>query len=252
MRALVHPGEGAASAASEGQPALNPQRGVPGAERMAVYAEGYRARAEEALREVYEAIRHVVGARAFAALTRAYTQAHPSQDYNLSVIGRHLQAFLSTYPLTRDLPFLPDLARLEWAVSQAFHAQESPPLDAASLAALSPDDWHRLRLPLQPAVQVVASAWPILDIWQARQAPREAVQITVVDRPQWVLVFRRGWAVQCRLLAQDQAAVLTQLREGRTLGDVCDALAASGPPPPLTDWFAGWARDGLITGLAIV
>lgn len=234
---------------------LNPQRGTPGAERLAVYAGGYVARIRHALTEAYGAIRHVAGERAFTELARGYAERHPSHDYNLSLAGRHLPEFLAGWPLTSTLPFLPDLARLEWLVRQAFHAFEEPPFDPRRFAQLPLEDWGRARLAFQPSVGLAASAWPILDIWAARTQPRSAVDIDLVNHPQRVLVFRQQLEVRCELLDERQHAVLAGLLAGRPLGAVCEELAtqaSQGVPRLLRDWFAGWVARGLIIGCELV
>jgi len=229
-------------------PTLNPQRGTPGVERLSVYAGGYLVRLEEALTEVYEAIRHIVGATAFTELSRAYAVSSPSHDYNLSFIGRHLPEWLERSPLRAELPFLPDLARLEWLVCQAFHAFEEPPLDPRRLSQLSLEDWERARLVFQPSVGLAASAWPILDLWAARTRPRAEINLDLVNRPQRVLVFRQGVQVRGELVDERRYALLQGLLAGRPLGSVCGELAggAGEEPLPLTEWFARWARQGLI------
>ncbi len=229
---------------------LNPQRGTPGEERLAVYAGGYAARIREALDESYGAIRHVLGDRAFAKLADAYAKRHPSHDYNLSFAGRDLPEFLGEYPLSRDLPFLPDLARLEWLVCQAFHAFDQPPLALPQLATLPLEAWAQLHLIFQPSVGLLSSAWPVRDIWEARTRPREQTRIDVRQRPQRVLVFRRGEQVACELLDETPYRLLEGLLAGRTLGAVCDELAARGGSAelPVAAWFARWAGQGLIAG----
>ena len=232
-------------------PLLNPQGGAPGAARLAVYADGYLARVEEALAEAYPAIRQVLGRRTFSALTHDYAAAHPSHDYNLSHLGRHLPAFLPAAAVTRDLPFLPDLARLEWAVAEAFHVTMELPLDPASLAGLPLEAWDRARLVFQPGVARIASDWPILDIWEARDRPISDVRIELVNRPQRVLVSRRGLEVQCELLEPPQDRLFEALLAGAPLAAACRPLAeAAADPPPLADWFARWAAAGLFTRLA--
>lgn len=227
---------------------LNPQRGTPGAERLAVYAGGYVARIHQSLAEAYEAVRHVVGERAFSDLAHGYAERHPSHDSNLSLAGRHLPGFLADHPLTSKLPFLPDLARLEWLVRQAFHAFDEPPLDPRRLSQLPLEDWQRARLVFQPSVGLVASAWPVLDIWASRTRPRSEINIDLVNRPQRVLVFRQGLEVRCELLDAWQHALLEGLLAGRPLGAVLAALAASSDdqPLPLTAWFSRWSSLGLL------
>ncbi len=229
-------------------PSLNRQRGVAGEARLAVYVEGYLTRAQEALTEVYEAVHHALGDRTFVELSRAYAYRHPSHDYNLSLLGRHLPEFLVTSPLTARLPFLPDLAALEWRVAQAFHAFDAPPLDPRELAVRSLDDWQAAHLIFQPSVAVVVSAWPILDIWEARTRPMSEINIDVVNRPQDVLVSRQEWQVRCRLLERPACELLGTLLARQPLGLACAALAQRYPGHvlPVTTWFTQWVHDGLV------
>jgi len=249
MQSRIRPTAGTLSTELERH--VNSQRGTPGVERLSVYAGGYVARTQQALAEAYEAVHHVLGERAFAELAQRYAARFSSHDYNLSFRGRHLSEFLTTDPLTVRLPFLPDLARLEWFISQAFHAFEQPPLDPASLSGFSLDG-DRARVVFQPSVGVIASAWPIVDIWEARTRPREEVDIDLINRPQRVLVFRDGLTVRCELLEERPYALLDALLAGRTLGEACETLAQAshGQPLPLAEWFARWRARGLIARCA--
>ena len=246
MKARIEPG--GAVATDSGEDPLNAQRGTPGRERLAVYAGGYLARVHQALGEVYEAVHRVLGDGGFNELSRAYAQRYPSHDYNLSLAGRHLPELLAADPLTQRLPFLPDLARLEWLVCRAFHAAQAPALEPSQLTALPLEAWERARLYLQPAVGLLASAWPILDIWQARARPRGTLAIHVVNRPQRVLVFRDGVHVRCELLDAGPYVLLEGLLAGQSLGAVCGTLAAEpgGEALPVMEWFSRWMALGLI------
>ena len=231
---------------------VNPQRGTPGEVRIAsVYGGAYVTRIQDALAEVYDAVRFVLGEGTFAQLAHDYTARHPSQDYNLSFAGRHLPEFLAASPLTVRLPFLPDLARLEWLVCQAFHAFDQPPADLAQFASLPLEQWEQIRVQCQPSVGLVSSAWPIRDIWAARTQPRDAVRIDVVSRPQHVVVRRDDLTVTCELLEERAALLLARLLAGETLGAACGALAQLEgiEVSAASVWFNQWARQGLIARL---
>lgn len=233
---------------------LNPQRGTPGEARLAVYAEGYLVRIREALAEVYEAVHHVLGENTFTELAEAYAACHPSHDYNLSFSGRHLPGFLTSWRLTQSLPFLPDLAMLEWRVCEAFHAFDAPPTDVRVLGRIPVRDWERLHLTVQPSAAIVDSAWPILDLWSARQQPRHKINIELAGRAQCALVSRQQDRVRCELIDQPQRRLLQALQAGQTLGEACAELAASlaeDATPPLATWFAAWGRAGLITRIGL-
>lgn len=226
---------------------LNPQAGTPGHERMHVYAGGYLTRIHSALEEVFEAVHHVLGEGAFFELAESYAQQFPSQDYNLSLSGRHLPEFLRTWKRTEELPFLPDLAKLEWQVCAAFHSFDRPALDGKHLLGVSPEKYEHLKLEFQPSVGLIESAWPILDIWQARKQPREAININLINRPQRVLVYRKQIQVMCEPVNAAQSALLSGLLQGKTLGEACTQLADQAEAPPLSEWFSTWMSLGLIT-----
>lgn len=232
---------------------FNPQRGTPGVERLSVYAGGYLTRIREALTEVYEAVHHVVGEEVFTELAHDYAARHPSHDYNLSFSGRFLPEFLTTWSRTPSLPFLPDLARLEWRLCEAFHAFDQPPPDPAQFTSWSLDAWNSAQLIFQPSVGVVESAWPIRDVWDARTQPRRTISIELVNRPQRLLVFRRQLQVRCELIDAPQARALDALLHGATLGMMCHELARqSDQTLPVTEWFTRWMREGLIAQIVPV
>ncbi len=226
---------------------LNAQRGIPGNARMRVYAEGYAVRMRESLAEVFEALHQVLGEAAFNRLSEDYAARFASHDYNLSLAGRHLPEFLKDWSKTRDLPFLPDLAALEWLVCMAFHAFDEKPLSVQQTSAIAPKDWESMKIVFQPSVGVIASRWSILDIWQARNKPRESVNIPL-DSPQQVLVYRSQLQVNCAAIDKTAFQLLQSLLQGQRLGQACQNLAESCEAmPPVAEWFSGWMQLGLIT-----
>jgi hypothetical protein len=227
----------------------------PGADivqRMRVHADGYPARVGEALAESFPAVVHLLGKRRAQALTRRYLAASPPRTYNLNEIGARLPKFLIQDPLAAELPFLADLAELEWRVVRAFHAAQRQPLKPARPAALSAEQWSRARLRFQRGVAVVRSEWPIADLRAARDTPVEAIDIGVRERPQNVLVRRAGFEVACDLVGDGEAAALTDLLTGHPLGRVMERLAsAEHEPDAVRAWFARWMSRGLIVGCSV-
>ncbi|HVO26198.1 MAG TPA: DNA-binding domain-containing protein [Candidatus Margulisiibacteriota bacterium] len=228
-----------------------PKHGTAG-DRLQVYAGGYAVRVQEALAETFPAVAHVVGGGAFAELVRRYIETTPLRSYNLNDAGAALPRFLRDDLLTAGLPFLPDLARLEWQVARAFHAHAQPALDPAALAGWSMDDWGRAILRLQPWVAIVRSDWPIREIWESRDTPIEDINIALYDRPDRVLVRRAGDAVLCESLDDAEADALGALLEGQPLGSVVAALTPrGGDPATVSAWFARWMALRMIADCLI-
>ena len=210
--------------------------------RLDVYADAYQARLVEVLAGDYGAVRARLGERSFARLARAYVQAHPSRHPNLNRFGARFPAFLRRQ---RTVPRrVVDLARLEQALTLAFDACEFVPLGPDALAALSPAQWAKAVLTVNPSVQllrvpaVVADAFTSWRRGESAPTPRRGA----VD----VCVVRVGDQVIRRELPRVALAVLARLRRGVPLGR---ALRGVPPATPVDAWFAQWRADGLFTAV---
>jgi len=218
--------------------------------RLGAYVGGYPARLVEAMEEAFPALLTILGNDAFRALVHRYRVAVPKGIYNLSEVGRNLPAFLVTDESTLRLPFLADLATLERACLCAFHAFEQAPMDPAAVAGWGLEEWGGALLSFQPAVAVVRSEWPVLDLWNLRNTPPEArrrIDLALAGRPQSVLVRREGLGVLCELVSPAQGQVLEALLGGARLGEAMDGLAGlCDEPLDVGIWFAEWRARGLI------
>ena len=236
---------------------------VKGEERLAVYANGYLARIAESLKEVFEAIHHVTGSEKFLELCDAYARLFPSRNYNLNYAGRNFPQFLEATSLPQKFTFLPDLARLEWLIWEAFHAFDEAPLDSSRIQEISMEDWENCRIHFQPSVSLFDSKWTLLDLWVGRHpersegsrdpsvAPRPQDNVLdALNHPQRLLIGRHGDQVRCEPLDQNQYRLLEGLLQGKTLGKVCEELAdVEEEHLPIAEWFSCWVQDGLILHL---
>jgi hypothetical protein len=204
---------------------LNLQGGAPGEERLSVYREGYGARMRESLAETYEAVKFVLGEDRFTDMALDYSKKYHSRDYNLSVAGRHLPDYLKNSDYSKKLAFITDLARLEWAIAETFHAFQEPALGASDMAAVVQEKLLLSRLVFQKGVTIFSSEWPVLDIWNARKTDRKKVDIDLTGKPQTILIFRSGFQVRCELLEPWQAKLTIALMEGQNLEKACDVIA---------------------------
>ncbi len=222
--------------------------GVDVATRLAVYTQGYAARVSEALREAFPAVAYILGGASFASLAARYAREVPAGLRNLNHVGAALPAFLADDRLSRDLPFLSDLARLEWAVVECFHGELREPFDVASCSAWDMDDWANARVALQASTAIVRSAWPLRELRDARNSERSAIDVDLVERPDCVLVYRSGFEVVTESIGETEASALVCLRAGQRLGEVAAALDRSGAE---SDVVSGLFRRCVALGLVV-
>jgi len=146
--------------------------GTSTGERMAVYCRTIRANYRNAMSATYPAVRRIVGTLSFNAAVDAYVDAHPSRCGDLNEYGDAFGDFLHGYAEADELPYLRDVARLEWAIDEAHRAAEPALAPEAVLTALShvaAGALPELHLGLEPSCRLVASAFPLLRIWQVNQ-----------------------------------------------------------------------------------
>ncbi|WP_372800798.1 HvfC/BufC N-terminal domain-containing protein [Paracoccus seriniphilus] len=201
------------------------------AQRFAVYRNNVAHSLREALARRFPVIRRLVGAEFFDAMAGEFIAAHPPRSPVLQEWGGDFAGFLGLFPPVSGLPYLPDVARVEWARGRAYHAADLLPLPAEQLRDDQP-------LHLHPSVQILRSSYPVVSIWQANQSGHDGR--LRAGGAEIALIWRKAdFDVPVERLSPQDADFITGLLQGKTLG-----LAASDrdPVPMLTLLL----RDGLI------
>jgi hypothetical protein len=172
------------------------------------------AQAEGALMAAYPVVTQIMGAADAALLARALWHSYPPHAGDLAAWGGDLATLIEADSQLRDLPFLPDLARLEWAL----HTMAAlPDLEAnwPTLAHLAQDDAPQWRARWAPGLAVLSSAWPVLGIWRAHQlqdvqAVQQALQACLVQPgPEAIVLWRQGFKPCLRQALAGEAHWLT-------------------------------------------
>ena len=140
------------------------------AERFDIYRNNARLGWADLLANAYPVVKAVVGDAFLNGLAHHYQRYAPQPCGNRHHFGAHLADFLIDFAPAACLPYLPALARLEWAVFQAELAQDAVCLEFSTLTTLLESDPDPL-LSLHPAVQLVACDHDILDIWRGHHPP---------------------------------------------------------------------------------
>ncbi|MBV8048933.1 MAG: putative DNA-binding domain-containing protein [Paludibacterium sp.] len=189
-----------------------------------VYRDSVLSNLSRALSSTYPVIERIVGAPFLHAAARRYAQERPSRSGDLNDYGGDFADFLGCFAPAATLPYLPDVARLEWAIHQVGAAADAPPADLSLLAATDPAHWGALCLTLAPAHAVLASSWPLYDIWHVNQANHRGSRRVNFRRQQCALVSRGPSGMAVTVLSPGDAAVVAALGAGRTLLDAVSTV----------------------------
>jgi len=222
-------------------------RGLAPDERIGVYRNNVFSNYRAVLREVYPVVLALVDEPFFKGAADAYVSTYPSRSGNLNDFGGELGDFLAGWPPARQLPYLPDVARLEWAVEHAFHAAEAPLLDLTTLAAVAQEVLPGLHFALHPASRIVRSPYPILRIWQVNQPDFNGDRSANLDAGgDTVLVIRRGATVELERLSPGELELLQALAADLTLAQAHARALEADPALDLTELLRHHVLDGTL------
>jgi hypothetical protein len=225
----------AAHLSGEDQPALGAEL-LPAAQRLHIHRHHVLDSLASALAATFPTVQAVVGAEFFRSLARAFVgRSLPTQPV-LAEYGSGFPDFVAGHAAGRDLPYLADVARLDWALNLAFHARAGRRLAAADLAALPADRLPSLRLGLAPGTVLVASPYPLDRIWTASQPGAAADPVDLSAGGVRLLVLRRPDDAAFVSLSAGEAAFVAGLGEGLSLEE------AAGRTEPGFDLSACFAR----------
>ena len=217
MAALSQRRDGAALEGLSGVGSAGVTRGLQ------AYQANAGASAERALAAAYPTVQALVGEDSFAALSRAFWHAEPPARGDLAQFGAGLPAFIAASEQLADVPYLADVARLDWHLAEAERALDAQ-LDAETLQRLAEVDPAQLHLVLMPGVAVLLSDYPIVSLWKAHQPVGDAAEHRTLARQRLdqgqgeeAVVWRLGWRANADIVDPATARWMQSLLKGESL-----------------------------------
>ncbi|MGE3537434.1 MAG: putative DNA-binding domain-containing protein [Candidatus Tectimicrobiota bacterium] len=221
--------------------------------RLQIYRHHVLTSLTEVLKTTFPVVCRLVDERFFAYAADAYIRVHPPEQPCLFAYGDHFPAFLASFPPCRDLPYLADVAQLEWDLNAAYHAEVYEPIALEALRDIPGEQVAALILQLDPARRWIRSPWPVDAIWHANQAGHEASGAPIDLDAGGVCLEIVRWEddVGFRIIDASVYAFRTALAAGAALGDAVEAAlgldAAFDCPTALCDLFS----DGVVIGVKL-
>jgi hypothetical protein len=190
---------------------------IPAAARLDVYRHHVFRSLGTALAATFPTVQALVGADFFGSLARTFiAQSLPTQPV-LAEYGAALPAFLDGYEAVRDLPYLADIARLDWALNLAFHASPGGRLTAADLSGISAERLPAMSIALAAGAALINSRYPLDRIWAASQPGAVEGTVDLNSGAAHLLVLRRPDDSAFVALTAGEAAFVACLADGQSL-----------------------------------
>ncbi len=221
---------------------------------LQTYQANATASAQRSLQTAYPVIAQLIGDEAFAHLARDFWAQHPPTRGDLAQWGGELTGFIARIPALQTEPYLPDVAKVEWALHTAATATDTE-ADLTTFALLTEQDADALTLQLAPGTALIHSEFPIASILTAHlyAAPsfEEVGQKLRHCTPEIALVWRQGLRPMVAACTAAESVFIARLLAGSSLLAALesDELATSDQAFDLQLWLPQALEIGLLLGV---
>jgi hypothetical protein len=222
--------------------------GLDPAGRLQIYRNNMQSAHLEALRAAYPVSERLVGPEFFSGAAHEYLKSNPSRSGNIQDYGEAFPEFLRDFPPAASLPYLGDVAMLEWQRLQTALASSHTPMDLAALAAVPSELQPELHFSHQLAARTVHSRYPILSIWEFCQSEDPRGELDLDLPGEWVLFARPRLDVYMRRLSAGEYCFLQALFRGATFEAACREALEADSGFDVEKKFAELVQEQILTG----
>ena len=210
--------------------------------RFAIYRNNIASSLTDALSVGFPVVCRLVGEKFFRAMAASYIARHPPKSPVLMFFGEALPEFLEGFEPAAGLPYLPDVARLEIAIRESYHAEDSRPMDRVEAASISPNALESATIRLAPSLRYLRSKYPVFQIWKRNTSddPIESYD------PEDVMIARRQYDPVPERLPSGGYEFVSALGRGETLRSACDIASRASDGFDLNDILVQLLSAGTI------
>lgn len=219
-------------------------------QRLQIYADAYRLRLIDALRDNYPVLNALLGNDTFDALGAAYLAAHPSPFFSVRNFGDALAAFVDNDAMFAAQPIVGEMVRFEWMLRDVFDAVDAPALTLQDLSAIAAEHWPNVQFTLHPTVRRMDLHWNTPALW--RQLNEESAPESPQRREHPVpwMAWRHDLAIYFRSLEVDEAWAVDALRGSATFAEICAGLCEwvdeNHAPQRAARFLQRWINEGVL------
>lgn len=218
--------------------------------RFAVYRNNVVLGLSETLKDAFPAVHRIVGAAFFQAMARVYVAMEPPRTPMMFDYGAGFPGFIERFEPAALLPYLADVARIERAWTESYHAAEALSVSPSVFVGIPRDRLPEIRLMLHPSVRLVRSRFPALTIWRMNAAGGVPGPVDLEAGGEDVLIIRPDAEIEVRAIPPGSLSFIHALAAGRSVLAACEAALAAEPRFNLAANLVDLVGVGAVVGLS--
>ncbi len=228
-----------------GAKSLTPEAG------LGVYRGSVIGGLTKGLTSMYPVCCRLVGEQFFNATAISYIYRFPSLSPDIGDYGADFADFLAHFPPAAQLPYLSDVARLEWYWEQVFKGEDNKSLDIQALSAVNQGKWNDLIFSLPKNSVLLASPYPIHRIWEMNQPNYEGTEeVSLSEGGVKIFLWRKGYEMRLELPNDEEWELLQAFAAQESFGDICYNLITQSSPIDVPSLLPIFVQRGWLSGFS--
>lgn len=204
---------------------LKAWNGSDPARRFAVYRNNIAVNLVDGLCDTFPVCLALVGEDFFRAMAHVFVRQSPPRSKILARYGEAFADFVAAFELAGEITYLADVARLEYARVEAWHAADDKPMTASDWSGVDQDRLGQLRVKPHPSARVLASPFAVFSLWAAHQGALDIGDVDPFESEQ-VLILCPQLEVETIALPPGGAVFLGALAGEASLSEAAEQAAA--------------------------
>jgi hypothetical protein len=202
---------------------------IPLPERLSVYRNNIIGSLTDVMRASFPVMEALVGQEFLDGMARSFILKKPPARGCLNFYGAGFAEFIERFEPAKSLPYLPDIARFELALGQAYYAHDDTPMQAEELGSVAPEELGEVQLFLRESVRLVSSGHPLVALRDYCLAGAEGQPPALDQGGVSLMIYRPAYNVEVIETAADEHLMLSTLQTGQPLGAAVEEVLAQHP-----------------------
>lgn len=203
---------------------INQGKATP-SERLNIYRNNVFGNFETSLELTFVITKKIVGNEFFSFLVEQYNQKYFSTSGNLEDFGEFFPTLIQDLETKHNLPYLADIAAVEWLFNVAYFSASPLEIDLAKLQSLPHEQFMELYFSLHPSCHLFASNYAIYDIWTSYKKDNKKINLEE-QKAQFILIERCNFAVNIQELTAIEYKFLKLIQKQKNIYQIFEIIGS--------------------------
>jgi hypothetical protein len=213
-----------------------------------IYRNNFLISISELLEQLFPVTQALVGSDYFTQTSRQFIHDCPLKEPHLNHYGGNFVSFLGELEVLKKMPFVTQMAELEWQLDRISHIHYEPNFDFDALSQIGEDQYLDIHFSLADICYLQSSNMDLIALHKDLSSPQETKhQDASYQQQSYILVLQNQQGKSAYMpVNHQQWTWLNGLQNSFTLAQLCGAENTNITPlmEQITDWIALGCIDG--------